>query len=781
MRRRRLRRLKLQLRREEWLAFGLLLSTFAILILGVSSAANALDFGLLWPTTFLGLASGWGLAATSISGRRAIIGGILLGPALVMIQVGNLLPPMVEVVRFFPEFLRQAALSGARLEATSLFGAWVELTTAVGALTTRLYDWFLALSRGRPLFDPVATAVIWLLVLWGAALWAAWSQRRRNQPMRALLPGLILLAAMLAVSGGSVLYLAPAFALMLILKATTSHTALERRWEAGGLEFSGRSGRKVVWTASGVAFTLMLVVLITPSPSIYRLLDMARDLSQQRDQEFARSLGLEVQPPAPQIDAFVQERFGGMPTSHLIGSGPELSEQPIMTITFGQPGALVKRLRYWRGVTYDRYTGRGWETGGSTTVTYEAGETAGRKMENQRLVRQEVSPRTDLDGLLYTSGIIVTVDETFQVAWRARYRSAEIYTDFFAAAAADGKTDAYRADSFIPIFSEDELRTAGSEVPDWIAEKYLILPDNVSDQVRALARDLTATEPSPYDRALAIERYLRRFPYALDLPAPPADREIAEYFLFDLQRGYCDYYATTMVVLARAAGLPARLVTGFVGGAYDEQNNRYTVTADLAHSWPEIYFPTYGWIPFEPTSGRPAIERPAAAEPQADPESEPELEPITAARRRAKWNLALRISASVLFMGVMASFGWWLLDLWRLRYLAPDKAITQLFGRLNRSGRRLGVRPELGETPHEFADRLSARLVALSSAGAGSTSLASAPEAIDWLTGLYARCLFSPYEPQAIQRGQAIRTWSRLRIQLVWATLLLWVNKRFRR
>lgn len=781
MKHRPLRRLKQQLRREKWLAFGLLLATFAILILGVSSAVNGLDFALLWPTTFLGLAFGWVLAATSVSGQRVIIAGILLGPALVMIQVGNLLAPMLEVVRFFPEFLSQAVLSGARPETTSLIGAWDQLTTAAGALTTRLYDWFLALLRREPLFDPVATAVLWLLVLWAAAFWAAWCERRRDQPMRALLPGLMLLAAMLAASGGSVLYLAPALALMLILKATTSHTTREKRWNADRIEFSGRSGRKVAWTASGLAFTLMLVVLITPSPSIYRLLDIARDLSEHRDQELARSLGLEAQPTALEIDAFVQERFGGMPTSHLIGSGPELSERPIMTITFEQPDALAKRLSYWRGVTYDRYTGRGWETGGSTTVTYEAGETAGRKKEDQRLVRQEVSPLTDLDGLLYTSGIIATVDETFQVAWRARYRNTETYTDFFAAAAADGETNAYRADSFIPVFSEDELRAAGSAVPDWIVEKYLTLPDIVSDQVRILARDLTATEPTAYDRALAIERYLRRFPYTLDLPAPPADQEIAEYFLFELQRGYCDYYATTMVVLARAAGLPARLVTGFVGGAYDEQNNRYTVTADLAHSWPEIYFPRYGWIPFEPTGGRPAIERPAAPEPQVDPARGTELEPITAARNRARLNLALRIIASVLLIGVVASFGWWLLDLWRLRYLTPDRAIAQLFERLSRSGRRLGVRPELGETPHEFAGRLATRVAALPGAGPGLTSLATAPEAIDWLTTLYARCLFSPYEPQAKQRGQAIRTWSRLRIQLLWATLLLRVDERLRR
>ncbi|UCG24671.1 MAG: transglutaminase domain-containing protein, partial [Chloroflexota bacterium] len=271
----------------------------------------------------------------------------------------------------------------------------------------------------------------------------------------------------------------------------------------------------------------------------------------------------------------------------------------------------------------------------------------------------------------------------------------------------------------------------------------------------------------------AIEAYLRQFPYTLDLPAPPTDREIADYFLFELQRGYCDYYATSMVVLARAAGLPARLVTGYIGGAFDEEERRYTVTADLAHSWPEIYFPDYGWIPFEPTGGRPAIERPAELQPQAEPQPERELEPITAARNRARWNLIGRIIAGALLLGAVIVVGWWLLDIWRLRYLAPERAITQLFERLSRSGRWLDVRPKLGETPHEFAARLSARVGALSNGGAMERSLSSAPEAINLLTGLYVRALFSPHEPQAKQRGRAIRAWSRLRVQLMWATLLL--------
>ena len=78
---------------------------------------------------------------------------------------------------------------------------------------------------------------------------------------------------------------------------------------------------------------------------------------------------------------------------------------------------------------------------------------------------------------------------------------------------------------------------------------------------------------------------------------------------FDLQKGYCDYYATSMMVLARAAGLPARMVIGYSSGSYDVGLEVYVVTEAQAHSWVEIYFPDYGWVEFEPTAGRPTRER----------------------------------------------------------------------------------------------------------------------------------------------------------------------------
>jgi hypothetical protein len=98
----------------------------------------------------------------------------------------------------------------------------------------------------------------------------------------------------------------------------------------------------------------------------------------------------------------------------------------------------------------------------------------------------------------------------------------------------------------------------------------------------------------------AVESWLRAFRYTLDLPANAADASI-EGFLFRRRAGHCEYFSTAMAVLLRARGIPARNVNGFLGGEWNENGQYLAVTGNQAHSWVEVWFPEYGWVPFDPT------------------------------------------------------------------------------------------------------------------------------------------------------------------------------------
>jgi hypothetical protein len=318
---------------------------------------------------------------------------------------------------------------------------------------------------------------------------------------------------------------------------------------------------------------------------------------------------------------------------------------------------------------------------------------------------------------------------------------------------------------------ETQLRTAGIDYPESIRNRFLALPDSIPPRVMMLAREITAAATTPYDRARAIESYLRAFPYTLDLPAPPPKRDVADYFLFDLQKGYCDYYATAMVVLARAANLPARLVTGYATGSYDIDTARYTITEADAHSWVEVYFPAYGWVEFEPTGGRPPIERPVQTE--ATPTFENGA--LTPGGGRTETGTSPVWWPTLLWgLGgaVAAAFAWQMVDRIRLGRMTPSQTIHVLYRRLTSHAGRLSVSTTVGDTPYEFADTFVERLVRLTQTSRLRSALNPAIDETRWLVTLYVRACYSPHPPERVEQKRAVATWGKLKWRL-WSVRFL--------
>jgi hypothetical protein len=167
------------------------------------------------------------------------------------------------------------------------------------------------------------------------------------------------------------------------------------------------------------------------------------------------------------------------------------------------------------------------------------------------------------------------------------------------------------------------LRTAGEDYPDWVRQRYLQLPRSLPRRVVDLAHSATNGAPSAFDKALMLEGYLRdNFTYTTHVPTVPTDQDWVDYFLFESREGYCDYFATAMVVMLRAEGVPARVASGFAPGDYDPNTGLSIVRENHAHSWVEAYFPRFGWITFEPSSIRalpPRIEEAASVPPPPEP------------------------------------------------------------------------------------------------------------------------------------------------------------------
>jgi protein-glutamine gamma-glutamyltransferase len=162
----------------------------------------------------------------------------------------------------------------------------------------------------------------------------------------------------------------------------------------------------------------------------------------------------------------------------------------------------------------------------------------------------------------------------------------------------------YAATSDIAQPSRDQLRTASHRYSPELWG-YMQLPP-LDPRIAALAGQITASATNNYDKATAIDAYLRTtFGYTLQLPRT-VPRDPVANFLFERKQGHCEYFASSMTVMLRALRIPARVVNGFRTGEFNDLTGQYVVRASNAHSWVEAYFPGYGWISFDPTPAAPA-------------------------------------------------------------------------------------------------------------------------------------------------------------------------------
>jgi hypothetical protein len=440
-----------------------------------------------------------------------------------------------------------------------------------------------------------------------------------------------------------------------------------------------------------------------------------------------------------------------------------------MSVQVEDLGALLKGGQlpalYWRSFNYDVYTGHGWSTSATEQTPYQAGQpilTA--SLPDHQLVVSTVRSFPGQGGNAYAVGEPVAIDVASSVAWRSS-------NDLFGIQI---ESSGYDIQSLVPVVDETILREAGQEYPNWIKQRYLSVPAEVPSRVRQLAIQLTAGEPTPYDRARAIEQYLRStYPYSLDVPLPPANRDLVDYFLFDLRTGYCDYYASAMVVLARSAGIPARLAIGYASGIYNLNSKRFIVTQADAHSWVEVYFPGIGWVPFEPTAGLPAINRNEQVTPQITPAPTVVPPPPTGT---GGISLSQPVGL-ILLCAVLLSIGAWIA--WAELYLhrlKPRQAASEVYRRLQRYSQQLGVQFTGGETPLEVCSLLERQVEKITHLGSLEDSGNRAVELAIALTNLIVQLSYRPEATGTSSNREIIGLWNKLR----WRLRLLWTIQQVR-
>jgi transglutaminase-like putative cysteine protease len=763
--------------------------------------ARRLELSATLPALLLAMLMVWTVTRSIYQGNWAVGLEILSSVALVGLLAGAVIARVPQLTGWAAGLLgallgaiwtiqRVGSLLDARL------GGWLDYGTE---LLIRVVVWSRVLASGERGEDIILFVVATALLSWSLGFATGWMLFRLRWTWPAIiLNGIAILVnytfALPKPNGLFFTFLASA--LLLLVQQTIAQK--QRDWDAAQIEYPDAMGWRFLLAATLFGLGVVIITGLLPGEvSIQRAQVVWRVVSQPGQalrEGWEGAFSTINAPPGASGVGFTSR------TAQL--SGPRvLGNDLVMLVRSERPD-------YWRAVARDRYDGRSWEnTTGETARAALGAETIGAARtplnagqplpgdasEARRTVTQTFELRQNRsDQFVFVGGegrsfnIPTRIEHSFSLS--ADGVPVPNYDDVAAVLSeADIREGLiYTITAELSLADEQSLRQAGDAYPEWTA-RYVELPASVTPRTHELARRIIreAEATNPYDAAIAIEQYLRRLPYNERIPAPPAGTDAVDYFLFDIQEGYCDYYASAMAVMLRSVGVPTRWVNGYAGGTYNNLLGAYEVRSSIAHTWPEVYFPGYGWQRFEPTPA-PYARAPYRPTQPLDPGLDdvflpdmsgqitpPErdlaeqerlnadqgvdsIDPVTSTSTVSLW---LAPIVALLTLGGTVCLTLWL---WRRRTPRALSA-TAAYQRVALLGWLAGVPQPAHATPHEYGALLGAQL------SDGRRALATIVQA-------YNRERYRKGEPIAASEIEA--AWQMLRRPLL-ALLLPW--RRLRR
>lgn len=547
------------------------------------------------------------------------------GPGLEVLRPVALLGLLVGAI--FARLLWLPAWS-AHLLSAALAVTWT--VQLIGSLMDeRLATWrdrgvdllirFLALGRvmsaGGRGEDILLFVFVLCLLCWILAYWTAWAVLRQGQTWRP-----IILNAVVALVNYTYVLPKPTLAFFVFLASAllllVYQNVLQRQalWDAQRVEYPDLLPVRFLWSSAVVCGLVIALTAVLPgqvsvdrATATWNALSSPFRTARESWEDVFSTINA---PPGAGSGAFTS----GTAT---LGGARRLTDDPVMEVRSTE-------YDYWRAVAFDTYGPSGWQNtvgeqaraalGAATREEARTpraagepnplGDTLARRpiVQSFRLAEDRIDDIVLVGGAAQSVSVPTRVEHNYVEESGGRRPNFDD-TALIVATSRLRAGETYSVTALMSFADIGSLRAASPEYPAWVRERYLQVPDNVTQRTRDLAARVVAESGArtPYDTAIAIQDYLRTLPYNEAIPSPPPGAEPVDWFLFDQREGYCDYYASAMVLMLRSQGVPARWVRGYAGGEFDADRGVYLVRQSVAHSWPEVYFPGFGWERFEPT------------------------------------------------------------------------------------------------------------------------------------------------------------------------------------
>ncbi len=457
------------------------------------------------------------------------------------------------------------------------------------------------------------TSVFLLIIgalLWGLGQFAAFNVFRRGRAMPAVIgTGLVLLINMSITVRVQYVHLIVLAATAMLLLVRMNLLTQREGWRRRRIGDAGYvSGLFMRSSLAFVAFTLVGSLTLAATASSAPLANAWRDLDDQ-----LLSISTEVNRWVGGVTGPARGPSGLFGSSQTISGIWESSTDVVFRAT-----STEREGYYWKGATYDQFDGYTWQQLDRARLEVPAGEallaTSYDSVMEDAGRREVAVTVTSVDlagGTALTPETPLSIDRAAEIVTNAE--GGPLVAVDLRDAVDPGET--YTVTALVPEDDPDygaitaaDLAAAGVDYPAWTQRFVEIRPGSLGplayNTAERIVSRLPADRRDPYHVAEAVQQFLYRdggFQYRTDVRGLCGRDKIVDCML-KVRRGYCEYFATTMAMLLRTQQIPARLAMGYLPGK-ELGDGTWQVDRSAAHAWVEVYFPTYGWIRFDPTPG----------------------------------------------------------------------------------------------------------------------------------------------------------------------------------
>lgn len=485
-------------------------------------------------------------------------------------------------------------------------------TTITGILAEewgRLGATFQEIRANKPVYDPIFFVTLVSSIYWFVGVYSGYQLLRGANILRVVLPPTVPILIVQYYDGSDlnrIWLVAIYFLLLLLLAGRINHLHSRTKWGTTRVFSGAESEFDLARTQFTIALVIVLVAWLFPTPGA--ALPMAARFWQKMNEPYQGLIDWFNQT----LDAARSRTSNGMQIyGNNLGLGLRANQGTRTVFHVTAPRVDMPRF-YWQMRIYDTYENDTWGNAHQnwSRDTFPNDPDLSVYMgQGAQVASFKFRWQGDASTLLVAPSLPLSVNQRGTIQYEdAEPAQVDVTSWRIDPYLQEGAEYTARALLIAPTVSM--LRAAEGGAPLWVTERYLQTPEDLSQDVRALAQRLTKDQPTTYDKVNAVTEYLRHeIRYSASIAPPPSGVDPMDWFLFTWKSGYCNYYATAEVLMLRSVGIPARMAVGYAEGKR-ERDGRFAVLERDAHAWPQVYFAGIGWVDFEPTSSQAPLVRP---------------------------------------------------------------------------------------------------------------------------------------------------------------------------